>query len=104
MSNHTILLNITWYWVIFITIFVNIQWIFQYYSILHVILSNTHFNIILHIGEYWFQYYLMLPEQLGDAGGGGGGPGSVADPDARAAGSLVTVTVAAQACLTASHW
>ena len=38
--------------------------LFQYYSILHVILSNTHFNILLHIGEYWFQYYLILPEQL----------------------------------------
>ena len=40
--------------------------LFQYYSILHVILSNTHFNILLYIGEYWFQYYLILPEQLGD--------------------------------------
>ena len=50
------------YWSIFIVHY-------QYYSILHVILSNTHFNILLHIGEYWFQYYLILPEQLADAGG-----------------------------------
>ena len=43
--------------------------LYQYYSILLVILSNTHFNILLHIGEYWFEYYLpvILPEQLADA-------------------------------------
>ena len=41
--------------------------VFKYYSILHVILSNTHFNILLHIGECWFQYYLILPEHLADA-------------------------------------
>ena len=43
--------------------------LYQYYSILHVILrilSNTHFNILFHIGEYWFQYYLILPLQLAD--------------------------------------
>ena len=38
----------------------------QYYmvniTILHVILSITHFNILLHIGEYWFQYHPILPE------------------------------------------
>ena len=68
MSNHTILLNITW--VVFNTIFLNIQWIFQYYSILHLILINTHFNILL--GEYWFHmsdsawYYPILPECLAD--------------------------------------
>ena len=39
----------------------------QYYSILHVILSYSHFNTLLHNGEYWFQYYLILPEQLADA-------------------------------------
>ena len=66
------MLNIA-YWVVFNTIYLNIQWGFQYYSILHVILhvilSNTHLNILLHIGEYWFQYNIILPEQLacGDA-------------------------------------
>ena len=70
MSNHTILLNIT-------CVLGSIQYNIPQYSmdfsillnisiILHVILSNTHFNILLHTGEYWFQYYLILPEQLGD--------------------------------------
>ena len=30
-------------------------------------LSNTLFNILLHIGEHWFQYYLILPEHLADS-------------------------------------
>ena len=29
-------------------------------------IEYTHFNILLHIGEYRFQYYLILPEQLAD--------------------------------------
>ena len=41
--------------------------LFQYYSILHVILSNIHFNILLHIGDYWFQYYLIFLSNLPDA-------------------------------------
>ena len=56
-------------WVVFNAIFLNIQWIFQYYSILHVKLSNTHFNILLHIGEYWFQYCVQQPRP-GPAGDG----------------------------------
>ena len=32
----------------------------------HVILSNIHFNILLHVGEYWFQYYRKLPKQPAD--------------------------------------
>ena len=40
--------------------------IYLYYSILQVILSDTEFKILLHIGQCFVQYYLMLPEQLVD--------------------------------------
>ena len=32
------------------------------------ILLNTHFNILLNIGEYWFPYCPILPEHLADVG------------------------------------
>ena len=49
LSNHTILLNVIYIWVVFNTIFFNINWVYQCYSILYAISSNTDFNILLHI-------------------------------------------------------
>ena len=84
MSNHILLLNITCVLgSIPSSTFLNIQWVFQYYPILHVILSNTHFNILLRLGEYWFQYYIILPEHLADVG---------------------TPAAAAAAALSPAHW
>ena len=65
MSNYTILLNIT-------CVLGSIQFNIGQYSLCFINITQyyTHFNILLHIGEYWFQYYLILPEQLSDEMGG----------------------------------
>ena len=43
--------------------FYNITQYYQYYSILHVILGHTHFNILLHIGALSREHKVVLANQ-----------------------------------------